>query len=114
MPYVVLKILNISLINQINIIKMGKIKRKLMLKKETISNLSKFEQGHIIGGYEPDSEKPGWNTLCILWSMIRYSHCDDLACDTIYKDTCYCPTNLFDGGTCDSTVDTDVTCQGWC
>jgi len=89
---------------------------KLLIQKETISNLSKNAQGLIWGGYgEPDpmSEKPPWDTICILQSMVFYSKCDDINCDTIYKPDCFGPSTKDDGGTCDSST-SDLTCQGYC
>ena len=68
--------------------------KKLVLKKETISNLSKFEQGMIIGG---DS-----------YFCSGLVQCPSRGCVT-GNNTC-----LVGGGTCDSTVNWDVTCTGNC
>jgi len=101
----------ILIINQLNVIEMEKKKiKKLALKKETISNLSKFEQGGIIGGYAASN---GLMFFCALRSLIL-TDCDNnfncLNTDLLDKKQ----TIPNDGGTCDSTIDWDVTCTGNC
>ena len=83
--------------------------KKLSLKKETISNLSKFEQGGIIGGYDPGSNG-NW-FLCAIYSFIMTDCENNFNClnpDLLNQ------TNLYDGGTCDSTMNYNLTCTGHC
>ena len=82
----------------------NKKRKKLELKKETISNLSKFEQGLIIGGYEPASTHAWWDTICQIRSFFDVTQCDDKYCDTQY-DSCYCTLDRLKDNNCnDSTI----------
>jgi hypothetical protein len=73
--------------------------KKLALKKETISNLSKFEQGGIIGGYDPGEAiyEKTWYELTCLKSLVLVGNCPEVSGDTCIVH-------------CDSTVDYEKTC----
>ena len=73
---------------------------KLVIQKETISNLSKNSQSWILGGYGEDDT----------WIPIITVN-PDITCLFI---NCQKPSTKNDGGTCDSTVNQDVTCEGYC
>ena len=84
--------------------------KKLLLKKETISNLSSFEQNRILGGYNAPSliimfkECAEWHSVNEGASFCNPSYCNDLSCAG-GPNTCY------QGGNCDSTDDPDVGCH---
>ena len=85
--------------------------KKLVLKKETISNLSNFQQNMIIGGYGERS-----------WDPINWCPSDRMS--MCHTDLCVtCPPKVSDiciytapvgGGTCDSTADYNVSCTTVC
>jgi len=89
--------------------------KKLLLNKKTISNLSKPEQRMVSGGYG-DYGKVSWEPINWCPSR-RNTMCNTDPCiGCPYPPTeILCPkTVLNDGGTCDSTINIDVTCVGNC
>ncbi len=71
--------------------------KKLMLKKETISNLSKFEQGVIMGG-----EVSKYYIDCVV-SLFAWTLCDTEGCNS-----CTCPPPK------DTRLDTDCYSMDTC
>jgi len=82
--------------------------KKWVIEKETIANLSKFQQGMVWGGYDEESFGGGTcGSKCETWCA------QDKCFDN--KTNFVCPPNTKDdGGTCDSSVDWAVSCQGFC
>lgn len=92
--------------------------KKFVLKKETISNLSNFEQSRIIGGYNEGPSKFWWNTICAFVSAFGLPEYSCFFNETDCPGDLDCggdqPSTKDDGGTCDSSVDMNISCQGYC
>jgi len=89
--------------------------KKLLLKKETISNLSKFDQGMVIGGYDAGGGTFSYAPICTCSGPTGCfswpgSYCPEMS--EIYKPCL--PSTKDDGGTCDSSVNSEISCQGQC
>lgn len=77
--------------------------KKLVLNKETISNLSNFEQNMLIGGYDAGSMECAtkFDTWCqkdSCFTCVTYPKpscgCDG-SDDCCGSETCYCPQGLY-------------------
>ena len=85
--------------------------KKLALNKETISNLSNFEQSRIIGGHDAEGvSRVWWNTICYFISAFglpEYScRYGDTDCPGDYE--CWGPSH-----DCGRTYDFASSCNTW-